>query len=443
MNKILFTAMTTIVVSLFSVNFSVAETTLTNLLSSSLEAHEDVINASKKSEEAGRDVTDALYVYAPDIKITTTNFTDEKREANSNYDINGDTFDIVWDQTIYDSGKNWADISSARLKATKAQIELDQARNSHAIEAAEAYLDLIKASEKLATALEAEANTRVIQGQEEIRVEVGSGLASDELKAKQKLAASQKKVISSRKTYEKAVYTFEDVFKVDSVNVDDLRTPRLSAAVLANVPMTMGATVAAAMDANVDLVLAKIDLQIAENDVKVSRADFGPSISAQAYQKHKNDNAASGEHLYEEKVEFKLVQPLSGLITNLPGHRNKKSALDRSKNDLNLEEDSVRKAAKDAWQEYSNARTLLQYSENEAAISKELLTIATKEREMDAIDATGLLSAEETYRSAMDDVSADRMSLLTSVYDLLDVIGAFTPDMVEENKKEGTFNTSS
>jgi hypothetical protein len=43
----------------------------------------------------------------------------------------------------------------------------------------------------------------------------------------------------------------------------------------------------------------------------------------------------------------------------------------------------------------------------------------------------------------MDDVSADRMSLLTSVYDLLDVIGAFTPDMVEENKKEGTFNTSS
>ena len=47
--------------------------------------------------------------------------------------------------------KNWADISSARLKSTKAQIELDQARNSHAIEAAEAFLDLIKASEKLAS----------------------------------------------------------------------------------------------------------------------------------------------------------------------------------------------------------------------------------------------------------------------------------------------------
>ena len=443
MNKILFTALTTFVVSLFSINISIAETTLTNLLANSLETHEDVINASKEAEEAGRDVTDAIYVYAPDIKITTTSFTDEKRDAGSNYDISGDTFDIVWDQTIYDSGKNLADISSARLKSTKSQIELDQARNSHAIEAAEAYLDLIKASEKLSTALEAEANTRVIQGQEEIRVEVGSGLASDELKAKQKLAASQKKVISSRKTFEKAVYTFEDVFKVETVDVDDLRTPRLSNDVLRAVPQTLGATVAAAMDGNVDLFLAKIDLQIAENDLKAARADFGPSISAQAYQKHKTDNAASGEHLFEEKVEFKLVQPLSGLITNLPGYRNKKSALDRSQNDLTLEEDSVKKAAKDAWQEYSNARTLLQYSENEAAISKELLTIATKEREMDAIDATGLLSAEETYRSAMDDVSADRMSLLTSVYDLLDVIGAFTPDMVEEDKKDGSFNTSS
>jgi hypothetical protein len=48
MNKILFTALTTMVVSLFSVNMSVSETTLTNLLSSSLEVHEDVVNASKK-----------------------------------------------------------------------------------------------------------------------------------------------------------------------------------------------------------------------------------------------------------------------------------------------------------------------------------------------------------------------------------------------------------
>ena len=135
--------------------------------------------------------------------------------------------------------------------------------------------------------------------------------------------------------------------------------------------------------------------------------------------------------------------PLSGLITSLPSYRNSKSSLERSRNDLALERDAIVKKAKDAWQEYSNARTLLQYSENEAAISRELLTIATKEREMDAIDATGLLSAEETYRGAMDDVSADRMSLLTSVYDLLDVIGALAPEMVEENKNEVTFNTSS
>jgi outer membrane protein TolC len=265
---------------------------------------------TKKSEEAGRDITDALYVYAPDINITTTSFDDEKRRDDSgNYNISGNTFDVVWDQTIYDSGKNWADISSARLKATKAQIELEQAKNSHAIKAAEAYLDLIKASEKLATALEAESNTRVIQGQEEIRVEVGSGLASDELKAKQKLAASQKKVISSRKTFEKAVYTFEDTFKIDAVDVDDLRTPRLSTSVLNTVPNTMGAAVAAAVSGNMDLVLAKIDLQIAENDLKVSRADFGPSISAQAYSKHKEDNAASGKHVNEEKLSLSLFNP--------------------------------------------------------------------------------------------------------------------------------------
>ena len=57
------------IVSLFSVSTLFAETTLTNLLANSLETHEDVINASKEAEEATRDVTDAIYVYAPDIKI--------------------------------------------------------------------------------------------------------------------------------------------------------------------------------------------------------------------------------------------------------------------------------------------------------------------------------------------------------------------------------------
>ena len=81
------------------------------------------------------------------------------------------------------------------------------------IEAADAYLGLIKAGEKLEASIAAEDNTRATTGQEEIRVQVGSGLASDVLKAKRQLASAQKTVISDEKSFQSAVFTFEKLFK--------------------------------------------------------------------------------------------------------------------------------------------------------------------------------------------------------------------------------------
>ena len=49
---------------------------LSEMVNQVLESHEDIINAKKELEESGRDVTDALLVYAPDLSV--------KYEAGSN-----------------------------------------------------------------------------------------------------------------------------------------------------------------------------------------------------------------------------------------------------------------------------------------------------------------------------------------------------------------------
>ena len=78
-----------------------------------------------------------------------------------------------------------------------------------------------------------------------------------------------------------------------------------------------------------------------------------------------------------------------------------------------------------------------------ATIAKELLTIAQKERAADQTDAAAVLAAEDALESSLKDLSDDSMSLLTSVYEVLDVIDLLQPEMVEDNSREGTFNTSS
>ena len=70
------------------------------------------------------------------------------------------------------------------------------------------------------------------------------------------------------------------------------------------------------------------------------------------------------------------------------------------------------------------------------------MTIAQKERAADQTDAAAVLSAEEALEGAKD-LSDDSMSLITTVYEVLDVINMLEPDMIEETKREGTFNSSS
>ena len=127
---------------------------------------------------------------------------------------------------------------------------------------------------------------------------------------------------------------------------------------------------------------------------------------------------------------------------DMPGYLNDRSALDRAINDHAVKERDTIKDAKEAWQEYANARAMLSYSENEATIARELLTISQKEREAGQSDAAAVLAAEETLESAMKDLSEDSMSLMTSVYEILDVVNMLEPSMIEDNRKSGTFNTS-
>ncbi len=427
-----------------TISFSANAERLSVMVESVLENHEDIVNAKKELEEANRDVTDALLVYAPDLSVKWEGGQNDKYNAGSTSQIDGfDTYDWTWKQKIMDSGASMADVRNKNLAVEKKQLELITSRNDLLIEAADAYLGLIKASEKLEASVAAEENTRQTTGQEEIRVQVGSGLASDVLKAKRQLASAQKTVISDEKSFKSAKYTYEKLFNVDEVNLSALTKPRLAASTLSMVPESMEATVEIALANNRDLQIAKIDVETARNDLTSALANFGPTIDAEAKYSDKSDASHTKGSHYEEQIKVTVEFPISGIYMEMPGYLNDRSALDRAINDLALKERDTIKSAKEAWVEYANARTLLSYSENEATIAKELLTIAQKERAADQTDAAAVLAAEEALESSLKDLSDDSMSLLTTVYEILDVINLLEPDMVEDTTKQGTFNTPS
>jgi outer membrane protein TolC len=190
--------------------------TLTSMIDQVLDSHEDIVNAKKELEESERDITDALLAYAPDLSVKYESGRNDKYAASSNSQLNFDTWDWTWKQKIMDSGATLNGIRNKEIEAKKSELDFITARNGLLIEAADAYLGLIKASEKLEASVAAEENTRATSGQEEIRVQVGSGLASDVLKAKRQLAKEDETVITDEKSFKSAVFTFEKLFKTEA-----------------------------------------------------------------------------------------------------------------------------------------------------------------------------------------------------------------------------------
>ena len=101
---------------LFTSSLPVSADRLSTMVNGVLESHEDIINSKKELEEAARDVTDALLVYAPDLSVKWEGGQNDKYNASSNSQIEGfETFDWTWKQKIMDSGASMADIRNKNL----------------------------------------------------------------------------------------------------------------------------------------------------------------------------------------------------------------------------------------------------------------------------------------------------------------------------------------
>ena len=76
--------------------------------------------SKKELEEANRDVTDALLVYAPDLSVKYEAGSNDKYNASSPSQIDGfDTFDWTWKQKIMDSGASLAVVRNKNLAVEK------------------------------------------------------------------------------------------------------------------------------------------------------------------------------------------------------------------------------------------------------------------------------------------------------------------------------------
>ena len=411
-------------------NFANAEIDIKKFISDTLKHNNEIINLKKQTVESELDIKEAYTVYYPEVSLSAETGNERKFNSTSPSKKAFSSYSVSIDQTIYDSGKNIQNIAIAKTNYEIQKLNEKNKVNEFIIRAAETYLNVIKSYEKLVIANEAETNTRIISGQEEIRISAGSGLASDDLNAKRELASAQKKVILANKQYNNSVNRFKEIYKIEDIKYSDLKRPELKNALMESLPKSEEKAIEIGLKNNLELKITSLESDISQKKLLVSLAEFGPSISAKLNKKYKDDvSFTQGSH-NEENASITVTLPISNLFSKQPSYKKSKSVSSRSLNQHILKREEIRRKIKIAWQEYFNSGILLKYSENEALIAEELLSIATKERKLNKINARSLLSSEESYRIALGDLSSSRIDLLLSVYKLTNVIGLFNSDTI-------------
>ena len=410
--------------------FANAEVDIKNFISDATKDNNEIINLKKQTAESKLGIEEAYAIYYPAITLSAETGEEGKYNSTSSSQKSFTSFEISVDQTLYDSGKNIQNIAIAKIKYEKQKLNEINKTNEFIIKAAESYLNVIRFYEKLVIANEAETNTRIISGQEEIRISAGSGLASDDLNAKRELASAQKKVILANKDYNNAVHKFNEIYEVQDIKYTDLKRPVLVEALKTVLPNSEENSVDIGLKNNLEIKIATLESKIAQKELLVEYSEFGPSVSGNLYKRYKDDvGFTSGSH-DEELASLTVSLPISNLFSKQSSYKKSKSTLSRSQNQVILKRNEIINKIKIAWQEYSNSEILLRYSENEALIAEELLSIATKERALNKINARSLLSSEESYRIALSDVSSSRINLLISAYKLANILGLFSSEML-------------
>jgi len=162
--------------------------TLHGLLETSLNEHVRIRTAQAEVDAEARRIEVALGGWFPDLDLTVNSGNQQNnRIKTQDYFASAN---VKLTQLLWDFGATNTAIEKSRLKLLSAEIELQKIKQKFVLDAASAYINLLRAHQALEFTKQSESNIRNQTGMEEAKVAKGAGYSTDVLQAKTQLAAA-------------------------------------------------------------------------------------------------------------------------------------------------------------------------------------------------------------------------------------------------------------
>jgi len=420
-----------LIVLIFNLSIVSASELLTYL--ESAYKNNPTLNAERENYKAIKEnINISRSEFLPNVSVSETKSSQQTSNRTNQIgaalpDTNNDTTtqSISVDQKIFQGFQGYNTIKKSQLESEQATLKLKNAEEKVLLKSAFAYYDLIYKIKNKQFNL---ANVDLFERQVEIdrsRLQKGEITLTDLAQSESALAGANARLISADTKLLTAKSNFERIIRLPSP--DDILKDNFTYSLNLNFPQDLNTALAFSEKNNLKLLLAKLDYEIAEKNVRIEKSKFSPSASVNYTQSKNKDYSSSIDEMDQGTLKATVTMPLFSGGENYSTL--KKSKFKKRQSSLILQDiiNEVKTDTTNAWSVYQSSQSILESTQAQvkaAEIANEGITLeydsGNKRTTLEVIQSRSLLLSARIANAKAES------NFAISKFDLLAVLGELT-----------------
>ena len=335
-----------------NLNFYIEKALVNNL---QLNAERKNFESAKQSKNISRsEFLPTITLSGDQTSTTSTNQTNQSGTNLADSNLDSESKKILVEQKIFSGFKGLNTFKKSELETQKANLVLKEVEQQTILNTSSAYFDLIFKSKNEKFNL---SNVNLFERQvdsDSARLQKGEITLTDLAQSESSLAGAKANLIKAKTELLASRTNFERVTREKSPN-----TKKLNESVLLILPNSLKESLEIANIKNIDLLISKLDYEIALKDLKIEKARLSPSASLNYSKSENNDFSSTVDEADQETVKATITWPIikggeniSSIKRSTYNKQRYQLILQDTKNRINTEISNV-------WSKYQSSKSVL------------------------------------------------------------------------------------
>ncbi len=354
-----------------NLKFYVKKALINNL---QLNAERKNFESSKQSKNISRsEFLPSITLSGNQTSTTSTNRTNQSGVTLADANTDSESATISVEQKIFSGFKGLNTFKKSELEVQKANLSLKKIEQQTILDTTSAYFDLIfKSKNKDFNSFNVNLFERQVDS-DNARLQKGEISLTDLAQSESSLAGARADLIKASTELLTSKTNFERVTREKTPNLKNLNER-----VFLMLPNSLEESIQQAEANNIDLLISKLDYEIAVKDYNIEKARLSPSATLNYSKSENSDFSSTVDETDQESVKATITWPLIKGGENISSI--KKSSYNKQRYQLILQDtkNKINTEISNAWSKYQSFKSVLEATKAQlkaAEIANEGITL--------------------------------------------------------------------